>query len=175
MSADETTARNYYKVLAKIIDDSENYPDQEFNADKTELFIKKMLSRTFIAKSEKTASGLKAAKDRITFLLCSNASNATILKPLIINKASRPRVLKNINLAELLVHFMANKNAWVTSVVFTTWFKNYFVLEVEKYITKMGFPFKMLLIVDNAPDHPCIEHYNVQVHSTSLSSITNDP
>lgn len=27
----------------------------------------------------------------------------------------------------------------------------------------MGFPFKVLLIVDNAPGHPCIEHPNVQM------------
>lgn len=85
-----------------------------------------MPSRTFIAKSEKTASGFKAAKDRITLLLCSNASGAKILKPLIINKALHPRALKGINLAEYPVHFMANKKAWVTSAVFTTWFNDCF-------------------------------------------------
>ncbi|XP_050464557.1 tigger transposable element-derived protein 1-like [Cataglyphis hispanica] len=126
-SADETAAMNYRKVLAEIIDDGGYCPDQIFNADETGLFWKKMPSRTLIAKSEKTASGFKAAKDRITLLLCSNAS------------------------------------AWVTSAVFTTWFNDCFVPEVEKYMEEMGLPFKVLLIVDNAPGHPCIEHPNIQM------------
>ena len=162
-SADETAAKNYCKVLAKIIDDGGYCPGQVFNADETGLFWKKMFGRTFITKSEKTASGFKAAKDRITFLLCSNASGARMLKPLIINKALHPHALKGINLAELPIHFMANKKAWVTSAVFITWFNDCFVPEVEKYMTEMGLPFKALLIVDNAPGHPCLEHPNVQI------------
>ncbi|XP_069964571.1 tigger transposable element-derived protein 1-like [Bactrocera oleae] len=162
-SADETAAKNYCKVLAKIIDDGGYCPDQVFNTDETGLFWKKMPSRTFIAKSMKAASGFKAAKDRITFLLCSNASGARMLNPLLLNKALHPRTLKDINLTELPVHFMANKKAWVTSAVFTTWFNDCFVPEVEKYVTEMGLPFKVLLIVGNAPGHPCLEHPNVQV------------
>lgn len=107
---------NDRKVLAKIIDDGGYCPDQVFNAEQTGLFWKKMPSRIFIAKSEKTASGFKAAKDRITYtplritLLYSNASGAKMLKPLIINKALHSRALKDINLAEYLVHFMAKKS-----------------------------------------------------------------
>lgn len=162
-SADETAAMNYRKVLSEIIDDGGYCPDQVFNADETGLFWKKMPSRTFIAKSEKTASGFKAAKDRITLLLCSNASGAKMLTPLIINKALHPRALKGVNLSEYPVHFMANKKAWVTSALFATWFNDSFVPEVEKYMEEMGLPFKVLLIVDNAPGHPCIEHPKVQI------------
>ncbi|GFY66988.1 tigger transposable element-derived protein 1 [Trichonephila inaurata madagascariensis] len=115
-----------------------------------------MPSRTFIVKSEKTASGFKAAKDRITLLLCSNASGAKILKPLIINKDLHPLALKGINVAEFPVHFMANRRAWVTSAVFTTWFCDCFLPKVEKYMTEM---FKVLLIDDNAPGHPCVLVY----------------
>ncbi|XP_067118910.1 tigger transposable element-derived protein 1-like [Centruroides vittatus] len=122
-----------------------------------------MPSRTFIAKSEKTASGFNAAKDRVTLLLCSNASGARMLKPLMINKLLHPRALKGKNVAELPVHFMANKKAWVTAPVFITWFNDCFVLEVKQYMTDMGLPFNVLLIVDNAPGHPRIEHPNVKI------------
>ncbi|GFY66496.1 tigger transposable element-derived protein 1 [Trichonephila inaurata madagascariensis] len=94
-------------------------------------FGKTMPSRTFIAKSETTASDFKAAKDQITLLLCSNASGAKFLKPLIINKALHPRALKGINVAELPIHFMSNRRAWVTSAVFTTWFYDCFVPEFK--------------------------------------------
>lgn len=66
------------------------------------------------------ASGFKAAENRITFLLCSNASGARMSTPLTINKALHPRALKGVNLSEYPVHFMANKKAWVTSAVFAT-------------------------------------------------------
>ncbi|GFR15032.1 tigger transposable element-derived protein 1 [Trichonephila clavata] len=162
-SADETAAKNYSKVLVKIIEDGGYCPDQVFNADETGLFWKKMPSRTFIAKSEKTASGFKAAKDRVTFLLCSNASEARMLKPLMLNRSLHPRALKGKNIAELPVHFMANKKAWVTKAVFITWFNDCFVPEVKQYMIDMGLPFNVLLIVYNAPGHPCVEHPNVKV------------
>ncbi|XP_017756505.1 PREDICTED: tigger transposable element-derived protein 1-like [Eufriesea mexicana] len=86
-----------------------------------------------------------------------------MLKPLIINKALHPRVLQGTNVAELPVHFMANKKAWVTSAVFSTWFNDCFVPEIEKYMIEMALPFKVLLIVDNAPGHPHLEHRKAQI------------
>ncbi|GFW83336.1 tigger transposable element-derived protein 1 [Trichonephila clavipes] len=61
---------------------------------KQDCFGKKMPTRTYIAKSEKTASGFKAAKDRVTLLLCSNASGDRMLKPLLVNRSLKPRALK---------------------------------------------------------------------------------
>ncbi|GFT96971.1 tigger transposable element-derived protein 1 [Trichonephila clavipes] len=55
---------------------------------------------------EKTASGHKASKDRVTLLLCSNASGDRMLKPLLINKSLRPRALKD----ELLVDDVLSDN-----------------------------------------------------------------
>ncbi|GFW96099.1 DDE-1 domain-containing protein [Trichonephila clavipes] len=51
-----------------------------------------MPTRTYIAKSEKTASGFKAAKDRVTLLLCSNASGDRMLKPLLVNRSLKPPI-----------------------------------------------------------------------------------
>ena len=48
-------------------------------------FWKKMPSRTYVAKSQKTAGGFKVAKDRVTLLFCSNASGERMLKPLLVN------------------------------------------------------------------------------------------
>ncbi|GFY07869.1 tigger transposable element-derived protein 1 [Trichonephila clavipes] len=110
-----------------------------------------MPTRTYIAKSEKTASGFKAAKDRVTLLLCSNASGDRMLKPLLVNRSLKPRALKGKDLNTLPVHWMANKKAWVTTAIFTEWFNKCFVPEVENYMNEMGLEFKILLILDNAP------------------------
>ncbi|UYV66199.1 hypothetical protein LAZ67_4000679 [Cordylochernes scorpioides] len=162
-SADEEAARKYPEKLAKIIKDGGYCAHQIFNADETGLFWKKMPTRTYIAKSEKNASGFKAAKDRVTLLLCSNASGDRMLKPLLVNRSLKPRALKGKDLNTLPVHWMANKKAWVTTAIFTEWFNKCFVPEVENYMKEMGLEFKILLILDNAPGDPNLEHPNIKV------------
>ena len=66
------------------------------------------------------------------------------------------------------MHFKFNIHSpspYLTSpqTVFTTWFNDCFVLEVEKHMTEIGLPFKVLLIVDNAPGHPCLKNPNIKV------------
>ncbi|GFX22344.1 tigger transposable element-derived protein 1 [Trichonephila clavipes] len=137
-TADEGAAKIFPEELAKIIEDGDYSADQVFNADETGLYWKKLPNRTYIAKDEKTASGHKVSKDRVTFLLCSNASGDRMLKPLLINKPLRPRALKE-------------------------WFNNRFVPEVEAYMKEKSLDFKVLLIVDNAASHPELEHPNIQL------------
>ncbi|GFT88713.1 hypothetical protein TNCV_905691 [Trichonephila clavipes] len=45
---------------------------------------------------------------------------------------------------------MANTKAWMTTAIFTEWFNNCFVPEVEAYMKEKSLDFKVLLIVDNA-------------------------
>ncbi|GFU39681.1 tigger transposable element-derived protein 1 [Trichonephila clavipes] len=86
-----------------------------------------------------------------------------MLKPLLINKSLRPRALKGKDLKQLPMHWMANPKAWMTTAVFTEWFNNCFVPEVEAYIKEKSLDFKILLIVDNAASHPQLEHPNVHL------------
>ncbi|GFT12770.1 hypothetical protein TNCV_5095151 [Trichonephila clavipes] len=66
-SADEEAARKYPEKLAKIIKDGEYCAHQVFNADETGLFWKKC-QPVLTLQSPKTASGFKAAKDRVIFI-----------------------------------------------------------------------------------------------------------
>lgn len=54
------------------------------NIDETGLYWKEISAKTLIAKVEKTASGFKASKDRIPFLLTSEAASDLELKPVVI-------------------------------------------------------------------------------------------
>ncbi|GFW74014.1 tigger transposable element-derived protein 1 [Trichonephila clavipes] len=58
------------------------------------------------------------------------------------------------DLKQLPVHWMANPKAWMTTAIFTEWFNNCFVPEVEAYMKEKSLDFKVLLIVDNAASHP---------------------
>lgn len=153
-SADINAAMSYPTDFSKLIKEKGYLPEQVFNADETGLFWKKMPNRTFLSKEEKTAPGYKAAKDRLTLLLCSNASGDCCIKPLLVYKSLNPRALKNKNKEHLPVFWRSNKRAWVTIDVFMDWFHNCFIAEVKRYLASKNLAFKVLLVLDNAPGHP---------------------
>ncbi|XP_054089838.1 tigger transposable element-derived protein 1-like [Zeugodacus cucurbitae] len=162
-SADEHAGRAFPKEFLEAITLGGYEAHQVFNADETALFWKKMPSRTCVAKQEKSVKGFKVAKERITLLLCSNASGDKMLKPLLVNKNLNPRALKGIDKTKLPVHWMANKKAWVTASLFKDWFLNHFVPEVREYLRSKQLDFKVLLVIDNTPGHPDISHKNVKI------------
>nr|XP_023648729.1 tigger transposable element-derived protein 1-like isoform X2 [Paramormyrops kingsleyae] len=147
-------ARHFPDWLHKIIEEGPYSSEQVFNADQTALFWKKMPSRTYISKQENTAPGYKASNDRLTLLLGGNASGTCKLKPLLGYPCENPRALKGVSKATLPVHYRSNSNAWITVPVFEDWFVSCFIPEVEKYCKENDVPFKIMLILDNAPGHP---------------------
>lgn len=84
-SADKAGAIEFKEITFKhVIAEGGYKAKQVFNLDETGLFWKRMPSRTFISIEEKSAPGLKAAKDRCTLLFRVNAFVDCKLKPLMI-------------------------------------------------------------------------------------------
>ncbi|UYV75749.1 hypothetical protein LAZ67_13001208 [Cordylochernes scorpioides] len=154
---------NILKSWLKLLKMEDIVPIKSSMLMKQDCFGKKCQPVLTLQSPKKNASGFKAAKDRVTLLLCSNASGDRMLKPLLVNRSLKPRALKGKDLHTLPVHWMANKKAWVTTAIFTEWFNKCFVPEVENYMKEMGLEFKILLILDNAPGHPNLEHPNIKV------------
>ncbi|XP_059583233.1 tigger transposable element-derived protein 1-like [Alligator mississippiensis] len=152
-SADVEAAEKFVDQFDEIIEKGSYRLEQIFNVDETRLFWKKMPERSYIHKEAKTMLGFKVFKDRVTLLLRGNVSGFK-LKPFLIYRSENPRALKQVSKHTLPIYYRANNKAWMTQALFEDWFINCFIPSVKHYCLEKGVPFKIILLLDNAPGHP---------------------
>lgn len=153
-AASVETVNEFKEKFAQMIKENGLTRDQVYNADETGLYYKALPTKTLAAFSEKYAPGYKMQKQRVTAMVCSNASGNHRLPLLLIGTAKKPRCFKGINMKTLPVNYYAQKNAWMTQAIFSDWFKNVFVPFVQNDLKSKGLPPKAVLVLDNAPSHP---------------------
>ncbi|XP_065673493.1 tigger transposable element-derived protein 1-like [Hydra vulgaris] len=154
-SANQPDADKFKETFQEIMDEGGYTANQVFNADETGLFWKKMSSRSYITQEQNKLPGKKIMKDRLTLLLCGNATGLCKIKPLLVYKSETPRAFgKNFDKSTLLVFWRSNKKAWVTRVVFKDWLNEVFAPEVKAFFSENNIEEKALLLLDNAPGHP---------------------
>ncbi|XP_069188784.1 tigger transposable element-derived protein 1-like [Procambarus clarkii] len=155
-SSDKAAAEKFVPEFQEFVAEKEFLPQQVFNCDETGLFWKKMTKRTYITQEEQSLPGHKPMKDRLTLILCANASGDCKVKPLLVYHSENPRVFKacKVYKARLNVMWRSNKKSWVTRIFFTEWINDVFGPSVRKYLEEKQLPLKALLVLDNAPAHP---------------------
>lgn len=94
LSNDSSQITPFIHQLRAKIDEMKLTDAQLYNADESGLFFRLLPQKTYVASTEKTAPGRKIAKQRITFLLCSNADGSHKVTPLVVGKSAKPRCLK---------------------------------------------------------------------------------
>lgn len=154
LSANQNSAEIYIEEFKKIINDNDLTDEQIYNADETGLLWRCLPTSTLAGEEEKSAKGFKKNKDRLTVLLCANASGNHRVTPFVIGKSKKPRAFKNV--AHLPVQYDAQSNAWMTAILFKNWFFHNFVPEVKESFRKSGLPenSKAILLLDNCKAHP---------------------
>ncbi|XP_062582039.1 tigger transposable element-derived protein 4-like [Saccostrea cucullata] len=123
------------------------YPPQDiYNADETGIFFRLLPDKTLEFKDVDCHGG-KKNKERLTAMVCANMDGTDKLPFLVIGKSANPRCFKNVQ--SLPVKYNANKKAWMTGDIFTTWVK-----QLDKKMKKKKR--KIALVIDNCPAHPKI-------------------
>ncbi|KAG7170054.1 Tigger transposable element-derived protein 1-like 42 [Homarus americanus] len=151
-SADRVAAREFPPFLPEIMEEGQYTDDQVFNMDESGLFWKKLPSKTFV--------------ERITVLFTTNASGTCKLKLSVIHTARKPHAYKSMDMTKLNVHWLTAHNAWTFSTLSLSWFDDCFVPDVKKFCEQQNVPFKILLLLDNAPGYSPLLldcHPNVKV------------
>lgn len=153
-SADHESAAEFSKTFYDLVKKYDLTPDQIYNADETGLYWRSIPTRTLAGSNEKQASGFKMNKQRITLLLCANASGRHRLKMFVVGKYKKPRSMKGVT--SLPVIYDAQKSAWMNSELFKDWFFKHFVPAVKAHFAKIGLPedSKCVLLLDNCRAHP---------------------
>ena len=122
---------------------------------------KKTAKRTFISKKKKKkrkwAPRIKVGKDKLTLLVCANAT-AFMIRNAFIYKDPNPRALKEKDKHQVPVFCLYNnRKAWKMITLLLNWFHWFFVPEVSKRLL-----FKVLLILDNDSSHPELHGFDTR-------------
>ena len=142
-AAEDWTANILPELLSKY------GPDDIYNADETGLYYRATPDGILAFKRE-ALSGSKKAMVRVTAMVCCNMSGTDKKKLIIIGKSANPRCFKGIKVQSLPVEYRHNKNAWMTSILFTEWLE-----EWDRKLRMEGR--KILLLVDNCSAHPKVQ------------------
>lgn len=128
LSSDTTVITPFIHKLRAKMDEMGITNAQLYNADESGLFYRLLPNTTYVTACEKTAPGRKIRKERVSFMLCSNADGSNKVTPFVIGKSKEPRCFKGFQ--NPLVYDHSTK-AWMTSRIFVNWFHNSFVKEVS--------------------------------------------
>ncbi|XP_063238495.1 jerky protein homolog [Bacillus rossius redtenbacheri] len=152
--ADGNPAEDYKNTFCGLIVRWELTPCQVYNAQVTGLLWRCLPTSALVGENEKCAAAFDRNKDRLTVLLCANASGDHQLTPFVIGKYKKPRALKEA--PNLPVHYDAQSDACMTADLFKDWFFHHFVPQVKEDFRKRGMPenSRAILLLDNCTAHP---------------------
>lgn len=154
MSANVDAANSFKDDFKKKLNENNYDLDFVYNADETGLNWKSLPSKSLASRRENSAPGYKTSKERVTILVCANATGTHKIPLLLIGKSKNPRCFKNIRVPLI---YKNQKSAWMNSEIFTDWYDNTFIPEVKRRQNEIGKQGNVLLLLDNAPTHPSAE------------------
>ena len=154
LSADMEAAGDFVTYFQQFIEDNNYTLNQILNCDETSSSYKLLPEKTLASSFENSAPGQKKQKKQVTINACSNVLGTIKLPLLLIGKYKNPRCLNNINRDTLPVHYANQSNAWMNTTIFTEWFHNIFVPNVQKKLVELGLEPKAVWVLDNCSAHP---------------------
>jgi len=138
---------------------SEYDPEHVYNMDKTGFFYRQLPRYDVLMPQEdvSTVQGKKRIKDRVSFVVCANATGSHKISCALIGKAKSPACSSKNHMWPL--PYFYQKNAWMDQETCWKWFREVFLVQVRQRTAH-----RILLLMDDAPGHlGALEQDNVRV------------
>ena len=148
-SADLEAAKSYcFNFEKDIIKKYDLTPEQIYNADESALLWKCLPKRTFIGFDERSAADFKDNLQRVTMLVCANASGQHKMDLLVIGKYQHSQGFKGVNHP---VIYKTQENGWMNKEIFQEWFYEEFVPAARQNLLNLGksLDSKCVLLLDS--------------------------
>ncbi len=133
-------------------------PENVYNMDETRLFFRLLPRYSTLMPNDDISSirGKKKAKDRVSLIVCANASGTHKIPCVMIGKSKEPACIKDRHWPVL---YFNQAKAWMDMETCWKWFNEVFVPEIKKRTGRL-----VLLLMDNAPGHfDAFERDNIHV------------
>ena len=111
LSAAADSVERFKERLRKIMEEKSLTLSQVFNCDETGLYWKP--NKTLVSACEKETKGFKKPKERVTLMVCVNATGSIKFPLVFIHKSKNPMCFKNIDKEKLPVHYYAQRILWM--------------------------------------------------------------
>ncbi|XP_068094973.1 jerky protein homolog [Hyperolius riggenbachi] len=157
-TADIRAAPSFLDVFNDLVEEHGLTPERIYNAEETGIMWKCVPDSALAGDDEEVANGLKQNKERLTLIVCANASGNHKLKLSVIGKLAKPRSLKGITNLPVDYHH-AQCNSWRDSDILKKWFHCSFVPSVKENLQNQAIPedSKVLLLLDGSRTNPPAE------------------
>ena len=156
-SAAQHAVAPFRDLITKLIKDEGLVLSQIYNFDETGLFWRALPSNTQASIHCKSVPGRKLDKSRFSILLGANADGSHKVKPVVVGKSARPRVLKDC-MNQLPCHYFSSQKAWFTSDIFRQVFRKVIAPSIEEFqVRELKLAperVRAVILLDNAPAHP---------------------
>lgn len=146
-------ASTFCREFIKYIMDNKIPLDKVYNAKETVLYWKMMPNKTPITSSEHETPG-KLDKNKITLMVCTNATGTHKLPILIVGKAHN--CFENIRSSSII--YTRQSNACLDKQLMLTWYQEIFLPEIEAVHSSNAE--QCLLLLNNNPNYPTVEEFN---------------
>lgn len=154
-SDQHVASQRFIMDLSNLINVCDTKLDYIYNCKETGLFWKLLPNKI----NETCRAEMTNVEDRITVMICTNASSSHKIPLYVIGKTNKYECFQNLQ--NLPVYYEYQASAWMDPMLMMDWYTNMFIPEVKKkHNYEQNSNIKIILIMDNVSSHPTEDEFN---------------
>lgn len=154
-ATDSSAVEPFRDAVELLIQSKKLSYQQIYNADEFDLFWK--MTPNPESDTNEVKSSVRAYRERITVLACTNASGNHKLPLVCVGRGKVSRSFTANEQKNLPALYFSQETAWMDRDIFRDWFFNHFVPSVKQHLKSQHLPETAILFIDCSTAHPSNE------------------